>query len=378
MEHTPSNPIVSLLLICILLFIVYRILSSLNTRHKPPSAPNISNTQAPTNVVEMPVRHVQTQHPLEARLIKYTGDEDPFANDESALSSHQAIINKGGLERIGDFSIDEVPGYKLRAFTHPDRSMIGIIYKNPDRKSWLNLVTEYHDGRIITTSSAEHGIIPIDRPYGMPLFNFPGLNADQLLRRHKLEIRSNELAKPIMAEDFPEFFVKNYNKVRKHLYQIGNEPPVDFQLKQDHDVDLLNAEKSELAQANQVDFEVNFVPTVDQQKYWLSMIYKAIPVPQNKRSEFQQSLVWIVEKASPDSIIETISEFSNVKIEKVDQGRLVIKTDKGAEDIIEPGSLSGPNLFDKINSSLPAKLRFTRLPVELEEVTFYTKETLEV
>lgn len=365
---TPPSPVGSLILIGILLFIVYRILYSLSGQHG-----TSKNGEAVSGkVFRLPVRQPKAP-PATARLTPVTGDKDPFGASEEALDFHKTLMDKGSLERIGDFFIEEMPGYALRAFTHPAQSLVGVIYKDPDGRIWVNLVTEYKDGRIITTSSAESGAISLSRPHGMPLFNYPGLSVEQLLRRHKLETRGTEQKAPMPPEKFSEHFAKNYAKVRAHIYEQEQRKTekertgsiLSFPQNQTQD-----AYENQTADEDVIDED--FLPSRAESRKWLDMIYRAVDIPKDKRELFQSGLVWILDNASPQSVSQTISDYSGVRVDEA-EGRLIIRSEAGAEDIIEPGELKGPELFEKINSGLPADSKFTRLPVDMQGVTFYSR-----
>ncbi|VAX17511.1 hypothetical protein MNBD_NITROSPINAE04-965, partial [hydrothermal vent metagenome] len=101
------------------------------------------------------------------------------------------------------------------------------------------------------------------------------------------------------------------------------------------------------------------------------------PVPKEAKAQFQRGLVWVLENASMNTIADTIAEYAEVSVDEVAGGRWVIRSESGAEDIIEPGKLKGPALFDKINASLPSGKRFSKLPVKISGVTFYSRESVQ-
>ena len=73
-----------------------------------------------------------------------------------------------------------------------------------------------------------------------------------------------------------------------------------------------------------------------------------------------------------ESVANTLADYADVTITEVEKGRWVIRSERGAEDIIEPGKLSGPDLFDKVNASLPEGRRFNKIPVSMKGVAFYS------
>ena len=371
MEPTPPNPLGTLILLGILMFIVFRVISSLGKQDRESAGSESGKGKI------LPFRNKQTPpNPPTIELISFTGSEDPFADRSDALEAHKMLIEKGGLSRIGDFKIKEIPGFIVRSFTHPDQSLLGVLFRGPEDRVWVNLVTEYKDGRVITTSSAERGMISPSRPWGMPLFNFPELATDQLLRRHKLEVRGNEQAPALPPEKFPEYFAANYAKLRAHIDEKqaslkeasggeGSYAPVPLVFSGNDDINVENEE--------QPSGENEFAPSRAQLMEWLNLIYKKMDIPPKERSRFKQGLVWIAERASDESVIETISQYADVTIERTPNAQLVIRSTHGAEDIIDPGDLEGSALFDKINSSFPPENKFTKLPVDSKGVAFYSR-----
>ncbi len=374
MEPAFPNPIGTLILLGILMFIVFRVLSSLSRQDEQSTGPKSSKGKI------LPFRNRQAPpNPPTIELISHTGPEDPFADKSDAMEAHKMLIEKGGLSRIGDFKIKEIPGFIIRSFTHPDQFLLGVLFRGPEDRVWVNLVTEYKDGRVITTSSAERGMISPSRPWGMPLFNFPDLSTDQLLRRHKLEVRGNEQSPALPPEKFPEYFAANYAKLRAHIDEkqtslkevSGGDrsyAPVPVGLP-------ASDEQSDAATEDDQSGENELAPSRAQLTEWLNLIYAKMNIPPKDRSRFRRGLVWIAEQASGESVIETITDYADVTIESTPTGQLVIRTSQGAEDIIEPDDLKGTALFDKINSCLPEGSRFTRLPVDSKGVAFYSRAT---
>jgi len=324
------------------------------------------------NIFHLPDKR-QNQPPALAKLVPYTGSKDPFEGKSEAVVSHKALIDKGGLDRVGDFTIEDMPGFAIRAFTHPEKCLVGVIYKDPIDRVWVNLISEYKDGRIVTLSSAERGAVSTSRPSGMPLFNYPGIDTEQLLRRHKLDTRGIELMPALAPEDFPGFFARNYAKLRAHVYEKEQQNADETR----DSATVMGGTEAVEPMADNVD--INTVmdddtgPTKADLRNWLKKIYDTVNVPKEKRAQFQKGLVWIMDNSDVDSISQTIAEYSGVTIEQVERGRLVIRTESGAEDIIDPGDLKGSALFDKINSSIPENRRFSRVPVTLRGVSFYSK-----
>ncbi|MDH4184761.1 MAG: hypothetical protein OEV92_11095 [Nitrospinota bacterium] len=313
--------------------------------------------------------------PATINVSPYTGKKDYFAASGEALEAHQTLIDRGGLERIGDFTIAEMPGYVIRAFTHPERNLVGIIYRDPSGKTWLNLQTEYSDGRLITTSSMEKTVLTQSRPHGMPIYNFPATSPEQLLRRHKLETRGVEQAPPLTPENFAVKFAANYARLQERPAGVGEGMELDKSA--EVQVKPVEAEMEELVEEPVFSPEAqepeDFTPTMDQMKKWLALIYSKVNVPKDQRESFRQGLVWIEENASRDAVIQIVEEYAGVTMEMVPGQRIVIRSQAGAEDIVDTEGLSGLALFERLNSHLPEGRRFTRLPVVVDNIAFFSR-----
>ncbi|MDH5638135.1 MAG: hypothetical protein OEZ04_06555 [Nitrospinota bacterium] len=317
--------------------------------------------------------------PATISLSTYTGQKDQFASNPEAMEAHQTMVAKGQLSRIGDYTIDEMPGYVIRALSHPERNLLGIIYLDPSGRSWVNLQTEYADGRIITTSSTEKTAASLARPHGMPIYHFPAISVEQLLRRHKLEIRGVEQAQPLQAEEFPAKFATNYARLQERAaeYDTG-ERREESTPHQAADADWESHEDSQspFGQAGaspEPGPKRDQAPTMEQMKKWLELIFNKLKVPPDSRETFRKGLVWIEDNAPREAVIDTFNEYADVKVEPVPGERLVIRSRSGVEDIVDAEGLLGAALFEEINQHLPERARFTKLEVPADGVVFFSR-----
>ncbi|VAX18474.1 hypothetical protein MNBD_NITROSPINAE01-958 [hydrothermal vent metagenome] len=363
-ETEAPNIAGSLILLGILLFIVYRILLAINNQNQYESGTSEGSEGA--TIFKMPERRAPAP-PAQVTLAPVPAGEDHFAELPIIDEAHTSLIDRGGLKLIGDFFVQEMPGYYLRAYTHPEHSLIGIIYRDPSDRSWVNLITEYQDGRIITTSSADEALTQAKRPKGMPLFNHPGMQTEQLLRRHKLETRGQEKTGHVLPENFTQFFASNYIKLRSVTQET---PPPLPDTKQEGKILTFPGGTQTPQGQEPADADM---PDASQLRAWLDAVYKAVPVPQEKREQFKRGLVWVLDSSGMNAIAETVSKYASVSVDEVEKGRWVIRTEAGAEDIISPGNLKGVELFEKVNASLPASKRFSKLPVKIKGVAFYNQ-----
>lgn len=339
-EMNTVSPLGALILLGVLLFIVYRLAQALMGAQEQTLEER--RTRAPRRPGPAPAEKIALT-PVPA------GEGGPFGSSEEVDEIHKVLAEQNGMTPAGDFTIEGMPGYAIRAYTHPEFSLVGVVYRSPDGKTWTSLITRYSDGRIITSSSADRETSASPRPRGMPLFSYPHLRIDQLFRRHKLETREAEKDGPVPPENFTEFYIENYQRLQEAAAVEDRTSAIA----------ALPAEGGERT------------PSQAQLRDWLDKIYSAYPVPKEKRRQFQKGLVWVAEDAEMSSISKTIAKYAGARLDEVEKGRWVIRTESGVEDIVEEGSLKGPALFEKINACLPAGKKFTRLPVSVEGVAFY-------
>lgn len=306
--------------------------------------------------------------PVTVTLIPADG-EDVFAGLALAVMTEETLAGIGGMKRVGDFTVGEFPGLSIRAYTHPDRSLVGVLYRDGTGRAWLNLLTEYADGRVITTSSAPEEMITRERPGGMPLYNHPGLEPSQLMRRHKLSIRTAELKPSVPSDGFPAFFAEVYGRLRAHM---------TANVKAEEGKGFFGARISlptPFGGAEPAENETRIAdPSPSVLHKWLDLAYRSSNVPAEKRREFAERLVWVMQGAQMEAIARTISRYSIVSVVKAGN-QWVIREDSGVQTPFDPEALTGPALFDKINSIIPEPARFDRLDVGIKNVILYSRSS---
>lgn len=293
-----------------------------------------------------------------------------FANMPLASEAESVLVASGGMTFVGDYAIREFPGLSIRVFTHTGKSLVAILYHDREGRSWLNLLTEYTDGRVITTSSAPEELINRDRPRGMPLFNHPGFEPSQLLRRHKLSTRTAELKAPVSPENFPLFFGEVYARLKDHMDAAAKTAEEDksvlgtlFPFPQT----LGGAKREERNTPSLED------PSPETLERWLAAAYRVSGVQPEKRRKFRENLVWVMEGAPMESIARTITMHSNVSVVKKGAS-WIVHDDMEKENPFDPENLSGPALFEKLNSAIPESSRFQRLDAGIKNTVLYWKE----
>ena len=370
-EAGSASPFGSLILLGILAFIVWRILQAINTQNPEKSSDRDEPKTA--TVFHMPESR-PSPPPSTVDLVAWPEEAgDPFVGYPLAQEAETTLVEKNGLVRIGAFTVPQMPGYTLRAYTHPETSLVGIVYKDAGGDVWLNLLSAYLDGRVVTTSSADKDKQPAPRPRGMPLYSYPHLPLDQVFRRHKLETRAPEKYPPVTADAFAAFYRGNYERLRREVVTASQErpaPPIPFPRpirREEEEVDI----GLPMGPAAPVTNGPPPPPTPSQLKAWLKSIYRAVKISEEKRDEFTRGLVWVQEKAPTEAVLATIRDYADVGLSDVG-GTITLVCD-GEERRIDRGDLAGPALFERINQSLPSKRRFFKVPVSLKGVAFYSR-----
>ncbi|MDH5511148.1 MAG: hypothetical protein OEZ32_12460 [Nitrospinota bacterium] len=372
----------TLALLFLLAMSVVVILRALEKGGAPVGPVEAESATGPTSPVRRPVA------PTTISLSTYTGKKDHFASSPEAMEAYQTMVVKGQMSRIGDYTIDQMPGYVIRALSHPDRNLLGIIYMDPSGRTWVNLQTEYADGRIITTSSTEKSAASLARPHGMPIFHYPAVAAEQLLRRHKLEIRGVEQAPPLPAEEFAAKFATNYARLQERAAEYNTAMlreeeagttsqqtggGADWESHDDAESPFGAASAISEPEPKPDEPRPDQAPTMEQMIKWLELIFNKLKVPPDSRETFRKGLVWIEDNAPREAVIDTLNEFADVKVEPVPGERLVIRSRTGVEDIVDAEGLLGAALFEEINQHLPERTRFTKLEVPADGVVFFSR-----
>ncbi|MFW2331397.1 MAG: hypothetical protein ACN4E2_03780 [Nitrospinota bacterium] len=375
-EEQSTNPIGSLLILAVLMFIVYRVLTSINKEHQSSHQPLSSGESISTifKVKEGPTVELPVVKPKEIMLTK-VANVDHFKDVKLAENLETALLSSNlKFNRINDFLINLMEGYVIRSYSSSESFLVTILYKDPKGFAWVNFLTEYADGRIITTSSASKDRLMLDRPRGMPIYSYPDLEIKQVLRRHKLETRLAKLKDPINSEsEFKEFFIRNYSKLQNRItdkFRIGDEP-LNIDIVEDIDLNIgYQAEQPKDEPANILN------PSPTDLNRWLTTIIKRLNVPKSEQNKFKKSLVWVQDEAPKEVIAGIIRDYTDASLTEVEQDRWVISLASGDEDIVDSGGLKGSRLFDKLNSALPAKEKFFKITTDIEGVAFYSKMNL--
>lgn len=361
-----SNPVGSILILVALLFIIYRTIKSIND-DAPTRSDSGASPPGSEDFPEMDLESIARDLPDEssapppisapAQMTLERSEERLFAGVELSDQLDRLMAASDQFDLLGEYAIKEFDGYCARVFSHREISLVAILYKDQSGETWLNFLSAYEDGRVITTSSAPPERFAKSRPRGMPLYNHEGFPPDQLLRRHKLEIRGAKTAQPTTAENLADFFNANYQKLRAHLVELD---PERFSTPE-RDAPLRGARS------------VGAEPSAEELARWLNEIIDRVNPPPSELDRFVKGLIWARADADAESVLETLRERVGLTFRKVGADKIVISSPADSfEDIIDARGLKGAALFEKINEAAPDSRRLFKIPMKVSGVVFYS------
>lgn len=125
-----------------------------------------------------------------------------------------------GLNSIGAYSIQEMPGVQFSAWYCPEDHYYGIIYDHPSVGTWIDICSRYQDGSSYTTSSVrETGLEHCPKH---PNKKYPGLDLGQLVQHH---IKERPLSpESLNAGRFQNDFERSYRETREWRMTRGTTP----------------------------------------------------------------------------------------------------------------------------------------------------------
>src|SRR5262245_12537007 len=168
--------------------------------------------------------------------IKLERETSPAWEDKTAVKSAAKSLKAAGFQDAGAYLIQEVPDMCLQALVQPEKQVYAVIYEQPDRGVWFEVVSRYEDGDSFTCTTAP--ATGLDRPTKSVLARFPA-NVDpaEMYEDHLQKRPDKELA-PAAAEKFKQDFERAYademdwrferggftqDEIRKTLKKIGVE-----------------------------------------------------------------------------------------------------------------------------------------------------------
>jgi hypothetical protein len=230
---------------------------------------------------------------------------DSSWNDHAAVDRIVRSLTAAGFEDAGDFAILEVPDFRLRALSHPEKSVYAAICEHPDIGIWFELVSRYEDGSMQTyTTGKEKGI---DHPPNRFVERFEAeINPAELYEQHVTR-RPDKPLLPASAERFAADYEQAYademdwrferggtteEEVRKTLMLQGTET-TEEQIKQVHAI-----QQAQVGQWLQVKLQENYrAKSGIADAKWLEIEHRVIFVHDRMTSdevhgEFTNCLDW--------------------------------------------------------------------------------------
>ncbi len=125
------------------------------------------------------------------------------AEFESACADMEAL----GLERVGVFTTEDIPGLTMAAFALPTRNAYGVVYDLASQPLWSDLVTQYEDGRACTYSTLRE--TGADQPPWATSVKMPDKPLAEVFQAF-LQGRPTGEMKPSPAQDFVRVFEEAY------------------------------------------------------------------------------------------------------------------------------------------------------------------------
>jgi len=101
--------------------------------------------------------------------------------NQAAMHNLMGPLLARSFSEVGDFSIAEIPELKVRFLVKPTNSIYACIYEDPKVRTWLDLVSRYENGSIVTFSTAGDSGLE-HRPEDTMVYA-PLLSADMLYTR---------------------------------------------------------------------------------------------------------------------------------------------------------------------------------------------------
>jgi hypothetical protein len=136
--------------------------------------------------------------------VKLKGTSDPSWEDADEVEALAAPLRTAGFAEIGAFEIEQWPDVTLLALMHRGNAAYAAVYEHPELGTWLDLVSEYADGRIVTyTTSRKAGQLELP-PFKLSR-SLPDAEAGELLAAF-LDERPRGERLPVDAASFVERF----------------------------------------------------------------------------------------------------------------------------------------------------------------------------
>jgi hypothetical protein len=127
--------------------------------------------------------------------------------DWKEVESLCAPLLTRGFTDGGAYSIDKMPGVRVRMLLNAADGIVAQVWEHPKVGSWVEIVTYYHDGRVFTATTMP--AIPVPHPPWISTVRAPGASPPELLER-TLRERPSGIVKKVTAASAPRDFEAGY------------------------------------------------------------------------------------------------------------------------------------------------------------------------
>lgn len=134
-------------------------------------------------------------------------DFDEWA-DAEAVEQKVEAFEELGFQKINEFEIDEI-FTSMVALHHPETRAVGVVYEQPQLGVWVDIVSDYEDGRQFTASTGQPDLL--EKPPGKLFFNAPELRVPELYERFLRE-RPPEGMLSVPVEGFTAYFEREWTE----------------------------------------------------------------------------------------------------------------------------------------------------------------------
>jgi hypothetical protein len=142
--------------------------------------------------------------------VKLDRTNDPAWENAGEVEAFAAPLRSAGFKEIGAFEIEPWPGVRLLALMHSGNAAYAAVYEHSGAGTWLDLVSEYADGRVVTyTTSRQAG--QLDAPDFKLLKCLPDADAGELLAAF-LDERPRGERLPVDAASFAGRFESAWSR----------------------------------------------------------------------------------------------------------------------------------------------------------------------
>ncbi len=130
---------------------------------------------------------------------------------QSEIDGQALLFQDMGLNSVGAFAINEMPGVQFSAWYCPEDHYYGTIYDHPTEGTWIDICSQYQDGSTYTTSSVrETGLDQCPRHTNK---KYPGSDLSRLVQNHINERPLNPQA--LSNGRFQSDFERSYRETRE-------------------------------------------------------------------------------------------------------------------------------------------------------------------